>query len=339
MAETFDMAVVGGGPAGIMAAFFAGTRGLKPIVIDILDRLGGQCATLYPEKGVYDVAGFPATTGAKLINRLVDQLDQIPYEKSLNTHIKEIKQIQDTDGKDIWQLQTMSNSIIKARTIVVAVGKGAFEPRKLKVPGEDLEGVFYTVQSLETFYDSRLLIVGGGDSAFDWCNTLKDKTQTITHIHRSDMYRAHGPSVDAVKAASDIPDNNVDLMPFWEIKEIIGSFDKKVKEVTIFNNKTKEEKTFEVDKIIISAGFLTNLGNLHNWDLEIDHEKIIVDPTKGYATNLPGIYAIGDIAHFEGKVELITTSFGEAATTAFYAFNHIHGKSKGAAWCAKLPGA
>lgn len=335
--EIFDVAIIGGGPAGMMAAFYAGTRGLKPIIVDILDKLGGQCATLYPEKPIFDVAGQAKTTGMGLITSLQEQLDQINYETSLNTHIEKISQQKDEDGKDVWVLNTRSNSVIKARTVVIAVGKGAFEPRKLGKPGENLTGVHYTVQSLSEFDNKDLLIVGGGDSAFDWNMALQDRATSITHIHRTDNYRAHGASIDLVKASA--AEGKVGLLPFHEIKEIVGDFKKQVKEVIIVNTKTKEEHTIKADSVVISAGFLTNLGNINEWGLEIEDQKIMVDPTQGYSTNLPGVFAIGDIAHFEGKVELIITSFGEAATTAFYAFKHINGNVKGAAWCAKLPNA
>lgn len=333
--EVFDVAVIGGGPAGMMAAFYAGTRGLKPIIIDILDRLGGQCQTLYPEKNIYDVAGFASITGGGLISQLKKQLDQIPHELSLNTQIDQLRREEDSDGREIWVLQTRSNSVIKARTVVIAIGKGAFEPRRLDVPGENLKGVQYCVQSLSHFDNKNVLIVGGGDSAFDWCMALKDKAKSVTHIHRSDKYRAHGASVINVQDCAE--KGEIELLPFHEVKEIKGSFKKEVEEVTIYHNKTKEEKVLQVDEVIISVGFLTNLGNMHDWELEVEDEKIIVDPKQGYQTNLPGIFAIGDIAHFDGKVELIITSFGEAATTAFYAYKMIHGNVRGAAWCAKLP--
>ena len=179
-----------------------------------------------------------------------------------------------------------------------------------------------------------MLIVGGGDSAMDWCLALKDIASSLTQIHRSDKYRAHGGTINQVKSAADA--GELSMKPFYEIQEIKG-LNGEVREVTIFDNRTKTQETLPIDNIIISAGFLTNLGEVQNWGLEIVDNKILVNPQAGYATNLANVFAIGDIAHFEGKVELIITGFGEAATAAYYAYKAINGDIKGAAWCAKLP--
>ncbi|MDX1920883.1 MAG: NAD(P)/FAD-dependent oxidoreductase [Candidatus Caenarcaniphilales bacterium] len=331
MAEVYDVAIIGAGPVGMAAAFYCGTRGLKPVLIDVLDTIGGQCSTLYPEKMIYDVASQPGITGLDLIDKLSDQLEQVPFEKSLGTSISKL-----TRNGDNWDLTTTEGSTITSKVVIISVGKGAFEPRKLGVPGEDLKGIFYTVKKLDVFKNKKLLIVGGGDSAMDWSLALKDLASSIVQIHRSDKYRAHGGSLNQVQEA--VSKGEMKLMPFYEIKEIRGLHDE-VREVTIFDNRTKEEHVLPVDNVIISAGFLTNLGEIKNWGIEVEDNKIIVDPSKGYQTNLDKVFAIGDIAHFEGKVELIITGFGEAATAAFYAYKVINGDVKGAAWCAKLPAA
>lgn len=330
MNKIYDVAVIGAGPVGMMAAFYASTRGLKPLLIDVLDTMGGQCSTLYPEKMIYDVASQPNCTGLELTQKLTQQLNQVEYETSLGTSIKRLSR----DEQEIWNLTTSEQNTIKAKVIIIAIGKGAFEPRKLGVVGEELKGVFYTVKKLEVFQNKKVLIVGGGDSAMDWCLALKDIASNLVQIHRSDKYRAHGGTINQVKTASE--SGELAMKPFYEIKEIKG-LNGEVREVTIFDNRTKEKEVLPIDNIIISAGFLTNLGEVKNWGLEIEDNKILVDPLKGYTTNLPNIFAIGDIAHFEGKVELIITGFGEAATSAYYAYKAIHGDIKGAAWCAKLP--
>jgi ferredoxin/flavodoxin---NADP+ reductase len=331
MSQVYDVAVIGAGPVGMAAAFYCGSRGLKPIIIDVLDTIGGQCSTLYPEKMIYDVASQPGITGLELTEKLSEQLNQIDHVRSLGISIREIKK----EG-DIWSLHTKTGDKIQAKVVIISVGKGAFEPRKLNVPGEELSGVFYTVTKLDVFKNKKLLIVGGGDSAMDWVLALKGMASSVTQIHRSDNYRAHGGSINQVKAAAEA--GEIKMMPFNEIKEIRG-IDGEVREVTIFDNRTKEEHVMAVDNVIISAGFLTNLGEITNWGLEVEDNKIMVDPSNGYQTNLEKVFAIGDIAHFEGKVELIITGFGEAATAAYYAFKAINGKVKGAAWCAKLPAA
>lgn len=329
MAEVYDVAIIGAGPVGMAAAFYCGTRGLKPIIIDVLDSVGGQCSTLYPEKLIYDVASQPKITGLELIEKLEEQLEQVPHEKSLATSISKLSR-----NEEYWSLTTTEGAVITAKVVIISVGKGAFEPRKLGVPGEELKGVYYTVKKLDVFKNKKLLIVGGGDSAMDWCLTLKDNASSLVQIHRSDKYRAHGGSINQVKEATER--GEMKMLPYHEIKEIRGLHDE-VREVTIFDNRTKEEQILPVDNVIISAGFLTNLGGISNWGFEIEDNKILVQPSLGYQTNLDKVFAIGDIAHFEGKVELITTGFGEAATAAFYAYKAIHGDIKGAAWCAKLP--
>ena len=330
MSEIHDVAVIGAGPVGMMAAFYAGSRGLKPILIDVLDNMGGQCSTLYPEKNIYDIASQPACTGLELTERLSEQLAQIEHTISLGTSIQTLER-----QEEIWHLQTTEAETIKAKVVIIAIGKGAFEPRKLGVTGENLKGVYYTVKKLDVFQNKKVLIVGGGDSAMDWCLALSPLVSSLTQIHRSDRYRAHGGSINQVKELAEA--GKLQMKPFYEIKEIRG-LEGEVREVTIFNNQTKAEEVLAVDNIIISAGFLTNLGSVQNWGLDIEHQKIMVNPATGYQTNLPNVFAIGDIAHFEGKVELIITGFGEAATAAFYAYKAIHGDIKGAAWCAKLPG-
>lgn len=329
MSEIYDVAVIGAGPVGMAATFYASTRGLKPILIDVLSTMGGQCSTLYPEKMIYDIASQPSITGLELTERLTKQLNQIEYASALGTSISKLER-----QADLWNLTNSEGEVIQAKVVIIAVGKGAFEPRKLDVPGENLKGIFYTVKKLDVFKNKKVLIVGGGDSAMDWCLSLKDIASNLTQIHRSDKYRAHGGTVNEVIEADS--KGELSMNPFHEIKEIRGLHDE-VREVTIFDNRTKEEKVLPVDNIIISAGFLTNLGEMKNWGLEIEDNKIKVDQTQGYKTNLPNVFAIGDIAHFEGKVELIITGFGEAATAAYYAYKAVHGDIKGAAWCAKLP--
>jgi len=335
--EIHDVAIIGAGPIGMIATYYCGTRALNTVLIDILDQLGGQCNALYPEKMIYDVAGQPGCTGAELISSLGKQLKNVGYKLSLNTSIQNLSK----EG-DIWLLQGQTTDgtpkEIRAKVVIVAIGKGAFEPRKLNVPGEDLDGIFYTVQKIEEFAGQNVLIVGGGDSAFDWSITLKNKASSLTQIHRSNIFRAHASSVNQIREAHE--QGQMELLEFNEVKEFRPSKQKtsQIGQAVLFHNKTKEERIIDVDRVVINVGFLTKLGEIKNWGLEIDEtQKVIVDPLQGYATNLPGIFAIGDVAHFPGKVELITTGFGEAATAAYYAYKHIHGDIKGAAWCAKLP--
>ena len=338
MNELFDVAVLGAGPVGMMAAYYSATRGLRCVLIDTLDKVGGQCSLLYPEKTIYDVASQPGCTGQELIDKLQEQLKNVEIELSLNTSVKKLEKASSDSSDSSWVLETDCEKRINTKAIIFAIGKGAFEPRKLGVAGEDFHGVYYAVQSLKTFEDKNVMIVGAGDSAFDWALALKNKTKSLVQIHRSDKYRAHDTSISQVLEATER--NEMKFFPFHEVKEIKGNYSccnpsPEVSEVVIFDNRTKEEKSFPVDKIIISTGFVTNPGNIAEWGLKTENGKICVDPLNGFRANLDGIFAVGDIAEFPGKVELITTGFGEAATAAYYAYKHIKGDVKGAAWCKK----
>jgi thioredoxin reductase (NADPH) len=187
---------------------------------------------------------------------------------------------------------------------------------------------------LDIFDGQRVLIVGGGDSAMDWSLALKDRAAEITQIHRRSQYRAQAATVEQVRQAAEA--GKLTMLTNYELAELVGEGDK-IREAVIFDNRSQARKTIPVDKVLLSTGMLPDLGDINEWGLDIEDGKIAVDPYRGYATNLPGIFAIGDVAHFAGKVELIITGFGEAATAAYYAYEHIHGKIKGAAWCAKLP--
>jgi thioredoxin reductase len=322
--ELFDCTIIGGGPTGLYGAFYGGMRNMTVKIIDSLGELGGQVSALYPEKYIYDVAGFPQVKGKDLIASCIEQGLQFGPTICLGEKVETLEKDEDDN-----YLLTTNKRIHRTKTIIIAAGVGAFAPRKLPKSDDlnpdlldDLEGssVFYFVKELDTFKDKNLLIVGGGDSAMDWAMGLEPLAKNITLIHRRDKWRAHEDSVRKVL------DSSVNVQVFNEVKSV-NLENGAIQNVTIVNNKTKEETTLDVDILIMCLGFIANIGPIKEWGLEIAEGGITVDPGT-MQTNLPGIYAAGDIARFKGKLNLIATGFGEAATAANYAKNHIDPSSK-----------
>ena len=329
MDRIYDVIIIGGGPAGLMTAFYCGTGGMKPMILEALDFLGGQSAALYPEKPVYDVPGILECTGQELADSLTEQVMQIEPYVEFNQSVEELKLI---DGS--WNLICKSGKVYKTKAVVVASGKGAFSPIKLGAPGEDEyygKGLTYTVKHISDYKGQDILIVGGGDSAMDWTCTLKDIAKSVTLIHRRDGFKAHIGAVNQVKAMADTGEINM-FVPY-EIKKIEGqekNGDKKVEHVTIFNNQTNEEKTMPIQSIIICAGFKPTSDALKKWGLELS-EKGFIKTHEICKTNLPGIFAVGDATEYPGKRHLIVMEFGESASAAGAVSTHIYGKGKGGA--------
>ena len=322
--KIYDVIIIGGGPAGLMCAFYCGTAGMKPMILEALDFLGRQSAALYSEKPVYDVPGILECTGQELADSLTEQVMQIEPIIEFNQSVDEIKNI---DG--IWNLFCKSGRAFKSKTIVVSTGKGAFSPIKLGVQGEDEyygKGLTYTVKHLGDYKGQDILIVGGGDSAMDWTCTLKDIAKSVTLIHRRDGFKAHIGAVNQVKAMAEAKEINM-FVPY-EIKKIEGN--KNVEKVTIFNNQTNEEKSFPVQSIIICAGFKPTSDALKKWGLDLS-EKGFIKTNEICKTTIPGIFAIGDATEYIGKRHLIVMEFGEAASAAGAVSTYVYGKGKGGA--------
>lgn len=324
MDKVYDVIIVGGGPAGLMAAFYCGTGGMKPMILETLDFLGGQSAALYPEKPVYDVPGIIECTGQELADSLTEQMMQVEPIVEINQSVDEIKQVE-----GIWHLHSKSGKVFKSKSIVIATGKGAFSPIKLNVAGENEfygKGVFYTVKRISDFKGQNILIVGGGDSAMDWTCTLKDVAKKVTLIHRRDFFKAHTGAVNQVKAMAE--SGEIDMFIPYEIKKIEGN--NKVEKVTIFNNQTNDEKVLTIQSIIICAGFKPTSDALKKWGLELT-EKGLIKTHEICKTNTPGIFAIGDATEYPGKRHLIVMEFGEAASVAGAVSKYIYGPGKGGA--------
>ncbi len=317
--EIADITIIGGGPTGLYGLFYAGMRQVSARIIDVLPELGGQLTALYPEKDIFDVAGFPRVLAKDLARDLVSQAMQFEPEVCLEERVLELN-----PTGEIFQLRT-DEAVRPTRTVVIAGGKGAFKSRTLDAPGWDefwKRGVATHVRDPESFRDRRVLIVGGGDSAFDWSWALRELAGTLTHIHRSDRFRAHERTVEQVRGAHER--GELELATFYEVSEIHGG--EHVEAVTLAHTKTKETRQLEVDEILALIGFVPNIGPIAEWGLELEGNAIRVDSTM--RTNMPGVYAAGDIVTYEGKLELISTGFGEAAIAVNNAVHYLDPSAK-----------
>lgn len=305
--ELYDITIIGAGPVGLYGAFYAGLRQMKIKIIDSLPELGGQLAALYPEKYIYDVGGFPKILAKDLVAMSAEQALQYHPTVRLSEKVLLLEKGED----EVFTLIT-DKGIHRTKTVLIAAGVGAFIPRKLDIPNLEAlveKGIQYGVTDLKSLHDKRIVIVGGGDSAFDWALMLHDKATSCRLIHRSDRFRAHEDTVTKVQATSVV------LSPFYELKAVQGS--DRLAAITIFDNRTGEEEVVVCDNLLLNIGFLTNLGPIKQWGLEIEKNSIQVDSTM--QTNIPGVYAAGDICTYRGKLKLIATGIGEAGIAANFA--------------------
>ncbi len=302
--EHRDLLIIGGGPVGLFAAFYAGLRDLSVRVIEALDQLGGQLVTLYPEKYIYDVAGFPRIRARELVERLIEQAQTFQPEFVLGERAEELRRLND----GTYEVRT-SRRTHRGRAVLITTGVGAFRPNTLDRPGVreyEGKGVFYFLKDPGGLKDQRVLVVGGGDSAVDWALTLEPVAREVTLIHRREGFRAHEASVRALFASG------VTVKTHYELKEVRGD-GQRVTEAVIFQNQTGEEETLAVDAVILALGFKTDPGAIKRWGLVFEGRYIRVTPRM--ETNLPGVFAAGDAVHVEGmgNLKLLAVGFGQAA--------------------------
>jgi len=296
-----DLTIIGAGPAGLYAAYYAGFRALDTVIIDSLPEPGGQIAALYPEKAIFDVAGFPNVQGQLLVDQLVEQAAPFNPTYLLNNRADTVTPI--ADGG--FTITTHKGEVITTKAVLITGGIGTFTPRPMP-DADDFEGrgLVYFVREFETMRDRNVLIVGGGDSAVDWALNLEPIAKSITLIHRRDRFRAHEASVNQLLASS------VRVLTNFELAKIEG--DDAVERAIVFDNRDDSRETLAVDRIIAALGFTSDLGPLKTWGLDLTGRQIAVDTTM--QTNISGIFAAGDITEYPGKVRLISVGFGEAAT-------------------------
>lgn len=295
-----DLLIIGAGPAGLFGAYYAGFRSFSVAIMDSLTEPGGQVTAMYPEKQIFDVGGFPAIKGQDLVDNLVEQAK--PFHPTyLLGHLAE-KLEQDDDSVTVTSDKGVE---VVCKAVIITGGIGNFTPRPLPDAQEfENRGLRYFVPKLDELAGLDVLIVGGGDSAFDWAVSLEPVARSITLIHRRDKFRAHDSTVQKVTASS------VEVLTFTEVARIAGNG--KVESVEIFHNKTDERRTLEVQAVVAALGFKADLGPMKDWGLKLIKRQIAVDTTM--ATNLPRVFAAGDITEYQGKLRLIATGFGEAAT-------------------------
>ena len=319
--QIVDITIVGGGPTGLAAAYYGGHRDASVRIVESLEQLGGQVSAVYPEKHIFDVAGFPKVNGQELIDRLTEQAMQYSPEVRLGEVVNTISR----RDEDVIAMHTEAGETLLTRTIIVTAGHGAFNPRKLGL--DELEafegrGLHYFVREKAAFAGKRVALVGGGDSALDWAMNLQDTAELpIRLIHRRDRFRGLESSVNEVRRLAD--EGCVEILTPHEVRGARGNGT--LQAITVENTETGEVREIEVDAVVTLLGFISHLGPIANWGLEFENKRQIkVNPSM--QTNLPGVYAAGDVAGYDGKITLITVGFSEAALAANHAVAAIRGE-------------
>jgi len=305
-----DILIIGAGPVGLFTVFEAGLLGLNCQIIDNLDRVGGQCAELYPDKPIFDIPGVPYQTAEEHIGALLEQIKPFKYGLHLNQRVQEINQIDSKNEIQKWKVLTSENTEFIATNVFIAAGGGSFEPRRppnIVDPDKFLNnGVAYSVKDKNHYKNKNLIIFGGGDSALDWSVELADIAASITLIHRRDAFRG-SPNTEA-QMRELVETGNLELKTPYVIEELLGT--NKISGVSIKNFESKEIETLDCNEILFLFGLHKKLGPLENWNLKLNGKKISVD-TEKYQTSLEGIYAVGDINDYPGKLDLILCGFHE----------------------------
>ena len=320
-----DITILGAGPTGLAAAYYAGHRDASVRIVESLEQLGGQVAATYPEKHVYDVAGHPKILGQKLVDMCAEQGLQYGAEVILGEEAKTLERI-DENGEELFALSTVKDGPYLSRALIVTAGHGAFEPRKLGVDDIDRwegKGLHYFVRQKEVFKDKACVIVGGGDSALDWTLGLQDTARApIALVHRRDRFRALESSMNEAKKLE--AEGRVRILTPHEVREVHG--DGSIQAVSIENTTTGEVERVDCEALITLLGFHSHLGAIAEWGIELEGKRQLrVDPMT-METNLTRIYAAGDVAGYPGKITLITIGMGEAAIAANNAIAHIRGE-------------
>jgi len=312
-----DVVIVGAGPVGLFAVFELGLLDLKTHLVDILDKPGGQCAELYPEKPIYDIPGWPTITGQGLVDKLMEQIKPFGPAFHLSEMVESLTRLE--DGR--FRMTTDAGTVLVAKVVVVAAGGGSFQPKRPPVPGiEAYEGssVFYSVRKIEAFRDEDVLIVGGGDSALDWTLNLQPVAKSLTLVHRRDAFRAAPDSVNKMRALVAEGKMNFRL---GQVSALSGA-DGKLSGATI----KADDGTLTpvpVTRMLPFFGLTMKLGPLADWGINL-HENLITVDTERFETSEPGIFAIGDINTYPGKLKLILSGFHEAALMSQAAARIVH---------------
>jgi ferredoxin/flavodoxin---NADP+ reductase len=315
--KVYDITIIGGGPAGLFTAFYGGMRQASVKIIESLPQLGGQLSALYPEKYIYDVAGFPKVRAQELINNLKEQMAKFNPATALEQSVEKLEKLEDGTIK-----LTTDKEVHYTKSVIITAGNGAFQPRRLELESAaQYEGknLHYFIDDLNQFAGQKVAVLGGGDSAVDWALMLEPIAEQVTIVHRRDKFRAHEHSVE------NLQNSKVDIKTPYVPLELVGD-GSKISQIVLKDANGEDTVTVDVDAVICNFGFVSSLGPIKEWGLEIEKNSIVVNSKM--ETNIPGVYAAGDICTYEGKVKLIATGFGEAPTAVNNAKSYIDPKAK-----------
>jgi len=315
--KVYDITIIGGGPSGLFTAFYGGMRQASVKIIESLPQLGGQLSALYPEKYIYDVAGFPKIRAQELVNNLKEQMAKFEPTVILEEAVDQLEKLEDGTFK-----LTTDKGIHYTKTIIITAGNGAFQPRRIELENAtkyEKSNLHYFVDDLNKFAGQKVVICGGGDSAVDWALMLEDIAEKVYIVHRRDKFRAHEHSVE------NLQNSKVVIKTPFIPSTIIGD-DENIKQIELEHGKTGEKELIDIDALIVNFGFISSLGPIKNWGLEIEKNSIVVNSKM--ETSVAGIYAAGDICTYDGKVKLIACGFGEAPIAVNNAKAYIDPKAK-----------
>ncbi len=311
-----DVLIIGAGPVGLFSVFQAGMLGMKCHIVDNLDMIGGQCSALYPEKPIYDIPAYPEITAGDLITKLSIQNEKFNPVYHLGQQVENIT----NDGK-LFHAITSKGIEIQSKIILIAAGAGSFTPNR--PPLENLEqyegkSVFYMVKNMENFRGKKIAIAGGGDSAIDWAINLANIAEKIYLIHRRDKFRAAPESLNQI--ANLEKQGKIELIVPYQLHKLEGK--NGILDRVIVSDLDGEEKELDANILLPFFGLATDLGPIKNWGLGVEHFHVSVNQSSS-ETNIPGIYAVGDIAHYQGKIKLILVGFSEAAIALHHAYERV----------------
>jgi ferredoxin/flavodoxin---NADP+ reductase len=315
--KVYDITIIGGGPAGLFTAFYGGMRQTSVKIIESLPQLGGQLAALYPEKFIYDVAGFPKVRAQELVNNLKEQMAKFKPTVVLEQSVDKLEKQED----GIFKLTT-DKEVHLSKTVIITAGNGAFQPRRIELKNAtqyENKNLYYFIDDLNQFSGKKVVVFGGGDSAVDWALMLEPIAEKVTIVHRRDKFRAHEHSVE------NLHKSKVEIKTPFVPAEFIAD-ENGIKQVVINGVDGVTKEVIDVDAVIVNYGFVSSLGPIKSWGLDIEKNSIVVNSKM--ETNIVGIYAAGDICTYEGKVKLIACGFGEAPTAVNNAKAYIDPKSK-----------
>ena len=313
-----DILVIGAGPVGLFTVFEAGILGLKCTLIDNLDKPGGQCSELYPDKPIFDIPGVPYQTAQEHVDALLKQIEPFDYDLILNERVESMSK-----KDDVWIVTTNKGSKVETPNIFIAAGAGSFEPIKpnLERDYSSLEGnkIFYAIKDKTLFKDKKVAIFGGGDSALDWTVELQKVGAEVSLVHRRDAFRGAPDTEISVRKLNE--ERKIELLTPFIIKDIVGN--ENIDSIKLFNTETKEELEINADYILFFYGLNKKLGPINDWNLELSGNKIQVN-TENFETDKEGIFAVGDINTYPGKLNLILSGFHETTLAVQKAFNRVY---------------